>query len=45
MCSVLEDPELSARLSLNGRRLREEIAVEAIAKRWEAYIDQVISKR
>ena len=44
MRSVLSDPELSEKLSRNGRRLREEIAVGAIAKRWEAYIDQVVSK-
>lgn len=44
MGSVLSDPELAEKLSLNGRRLRDEIAVGAITKRWEAYIDQVVSR-
>lgn len=44
MRSVLSEPELSERLSRNGCKLREEISVAVIAKKWKDYMDRVCPK-
>lgn len=41
MRRLLSEPELLERLSRNGCKLREEISVTVIAKKWKDYIDRV----